>query len=138
MWWQQVLMGLMGLSAGFAVAGGLFALIIALGVVSRFAGKTHTAKYVFWYEDAIALGGILGNLVSVYEIAVPAGRIGVAIFGAFSGIFVGAWAMALTEIVNIIPIFTRRITLRRGMELIILSMAVGRTLGALLFFAQRW
>ena len=46
MWWQQTLLGLVGLSAGFAVAGGLFALIIALGVVSRFAGKTHTAKYV--------------------------------------------------------------------------------------------
>ena len=138
MWWQQILLGLMGLSAGFAVAGGLFALIIALGVVSRFAGKTHTAKYVFWYEDAIALGGILGNLMSIYNIAVPVGQIGVAIFGAFSGVFVGAWAMALTEIVNIIPIFTRRITLRRGIELIILSMALGRTLGALLFFAQRW
>ena len=66
------------------------------------------------------------------------GRIGAGIFGAFAGIFVGAWAMALTEIVNIIPIFTRRIALRRGMELIILSMALGRTLGALLFFAQRW
>ncbi|MCI8852611.1 MAG: stage V sporulation protein AB [Lachnospiraceae bacterium] len=138
MWWQQTLLGLVGLSAGFAVAGGLFALIIALGVVSRFAGKTHTAKYVFWYEDAIALGGILGNLVSVYEVTLPVGRIGAGIFGAFAGIFVGAWAMALTEIVNIIPIFTRRITLRRGMELIILSMALGRTLGALLFFAQRW
>lgn len=138
MWWQQTLLGLMGLSAGFAVAGGLFALIIALGVVSRFAGRTHTAKYVFWYEDAIALGGILGNLASVYQVALPVGRIGAGIFGTFAGIFVGAWAMALTEIVNIIPIFTRRITLRRGMELIILSMALGRTLGALLFFVQKW
>lgn len=138
MWWQQILFAITGLSAGFAVAGGMFALIIALGVVSRFAGKTHTAKYVFLYEDAVALGGILGNLMSVYRFTLPLGKVGAGIFGIFSGIFVGAWAMALTEIVNIIPIFTRRITLRRGMELIIFSMALGRSLGALLYYIQRW
>ena len=136
--WQQILMAITGLAAGFAVAGGLFALIIALGVVARVAGKTHTARYVFWYEDAVALGGILGNLMSVYQISLPVGSVGAGIFGIFAGIFVGAWSMALTEIVNIIPIFTRRITLRRGMELIIFSMAIGRTLGALLFYIQRW
>ena len=138
MWWQQIFMAVVGLSAGFGVAGGLFALIIALGVVSRFAGRTHTARYIFWYEDAVALGGIWGNLMSVYQLAIPLGSLGAGIFGAFAGIFVGAWAMALTEIVNIIPIFTRRITLRRGMELIIFSMALGRTLGALLYYAKRW
>lgn len=138
MWWHQILMALVGLSAGLSVASGLFALIIALGVVARFAGKTHTAKYVFLYEDAVALGGILGNLVSIYQIAPPLGRLGAGIFGAFAGVFVGAWAMALTEIVNIIPIFTRRITLRRGLELVVFGMALGRTLGALLYFVQRW
>lgn len=138
MWWQQILFAVTGLSAGFTVAGGLFALIIALGVVSRFAGKTHTAKYVFLYEDAVALGGILGNLISVYQFPLSLGKAGAGIFGIFAGIFVGAWAMALTEIVNIIPIFTRRLTLRRGMELIILTMALGRTLGALLYYIQRW
>lgn len=138
MWWQQVFMALVGLSAGTVVAGGIFALIIALGVIGRFAGWTHTAKYIFWYEDAVALGGILGNLISIYQFRLPVGQVGLGIMGLFIGIFVGAWAMALTEIVNIIPIFTRRILLRRGMELIILFMALGRSLGSLLFYLKRW
>jgi len=135
---KQILMAVVGTSAGFAVAGGIFALIIALGVVARFAGRTHTAKYIFLYEDVVALGGILGNLVSVYGFPIPVGTLGAGIFGTFTGIFVGVWAMALTEILNIIPIFTRRIALRRGMELIVFCMALGRTLGALLFFVKRW
>ena len=138
MWIKQLFLASVGFSCGLAVAGGLFALIIALGLVAEFADQTHTAKYIFWYEDAVALGGILGNLLSVYQISLPVGSVGAGIFGIFAGIFVGAWSMALTEIVNIIPIFTRRITLRRGMELIIFSMAIGRTLGALLFYIQRW
>ncbi len=133
MWIRQVIMGIVGLSSGFAVAGGMFAFLIALGVVSRFAGKTHTAKYILYYEDAAAIGGILGNLVSIYAFPVPVGMAGVVSFGLFSGIFTGAWAMALTEIVDAVPIFSRRIRLKTGLPWIILSMALGRTAGALVY-----
>lgn len=49
MWIKQIILGILGVSSGFAVAGGMFAFLIALGVVSRFAGKTHTAKYILYY-----------------------------------------------------------------------------------------
>ena len=133
MWIRQVILGIVGLSSGFAVAGGMFAFLIALGVVSRFAGKTHTAKYILYYEDAAAIGGILGNLVSIYAFPVPVGMAGVVSFGLFSGIFTGAWAMALTEIVDAVPIFSRRTRLKTGLPWIILSMALGRTAGALVY-----
>ena len=138
MWMKQIFMAAAGFSCGLAVAGGLFALIIALGLVAEFADQTHTAKHILLYEDAVAAGGILGNLMSVYRFIVPAGPVGVGIFGLFSGVFVGAWAMALTEIVNIVPIFTRRIDMRRGLALVIAVMALGRTAGALIFYYFRW
>ena len=37
MWAVQILLALIGLSAGIAVAGGLFAFIVELGVVADFA-----------------------------------------------------------------------------------------------------
>lgn len=134
MWSRQMFLGIFGLSSGFAVAGGLFALFIALGTISRFAGKTHTAKYIFYYEDAAALGGILGNLFSIYQFPVPVGMVGVVSFGLFAGIYTGAWSMALTEIVDTVPIFSRRIRLKTGMPWLILSMALGRSLGALVCY----
>ena len=138
MWMKQIFMAAAGFSCGLAVAGGLFALIIALGLVAEFADQTHTAKHILLYEDAVAAGGILGNLMSVYRFIVPAGPVGAGIFGLFSGVFVGAWAMALTEIVNIVPIFTRRIDMRRGLALVIAVMALGRTAGSLIFYYFRW
>lgn len=116
------------------MAGGLFALLIALGVISRFAGKTHTAQYIFYYEDATAIGGILGTIISIYQFPIPVGMVGVVFFGLFAGIFTGAWAMALTEIVDTIPIFSRRIRLKTGMPWIILAMALGRSTGALIYY----
>lgn len=131
MWIRMLFLpGLVGLASGLTVAGGMFALLIALGVVARFAGKTHTASWVLYYEDAAALGGILGNLFSVYQLRIPAGIAGVVLFGLFSGIFTGAWAMALTEIVDAVPVFTRRIHLKEGIPWLILAMALGRFFGA--------
>ena len=131
MWIRMIFLpGMVGLASGLAVAGGMFALLIALGVIARFAGKTNTASWVLYYEDAAALGGIFGNLFSLYQFRIPVGITGAALFGLFSGIFTGTWAMALTEIVDAVPVFTRRIHLKEGIPWLILAMALGRSLGA--------
>ena len=71
MWARQVILAVIGLSSGIAVAGGLFSFIIGLGVVSDFADRTHTGANVILYEEMIALGGILGNIMYVYQICIP-------------------------------------------------------------------
>ena len=55
-----------------------------------------------------------------------------AIFGFGAGIFVGAWAMALTEIIDTIPIFMRRLYLKKGLAVIVWALAIGRSAGSLL------
>ena len=49
--WTEWFLGFLGLTSGMAVAGGMFALLIALGVVARFAGKTHTARAVMEFRE---------------------------------------------------------------------------------------
>ena len=138
MWVAQVLMALIGLSAGAIVAGGLFGFIVSLGVVSDFADRTQTADKVLVYEDAVAVGGIVGNLLYTYRIVLPGISWGLGIFGLLAGIFVGCWAMALTEILNVFPIFTRRIHLTQGISYIILSIAIGKGIGSLVYYFNGW
>lgn len=138
MWIRQAALALLGLSAGVAVAGGLFSFIVGLGVVSEFADRTHTGNRILLYEESIALGGILGNLFSLYRIHLPHGGLLLAVFGVFAGIFVGCWSMALAEILNIFPIFIRRVKLLRAIPYIIAGMAVGKGIGAWVHFVNRW
>ena len=56
----------------------------------------------------------------------------------FFGIFLGGWILALAEIAKVFPVFVRRIKLSPGMSLVILSIAAGKTLGSLLYYAQGW
>ena len=129
---KYVLLVLFGLGAGGALAGGFFALLIALGIVSRFAHQTKTGQFLWLYEMALAAGGIFGTMWYLYSWKIPAGRVGLCIYGGLAGIFVGAWAMALTEIIDTIPIFMRRIYLKKGLVIIVWSLAIGHTMGSLL------
>ena len=138
MWAVQILMAVIGLSAGMVVAGGLFSFISGLGVISDFADRTHTGEYIMLYEDSVALGGILGNLFFIYQIEIPYGAWIDPVFGLFGGIFVGCWSMALAEILDVFPIFVRRVTLLRGIQYVILGVALGKGLGAFLFFFNRF
>ena len=138
MWIQQILLAAIGLSAGVAVAGGLFAFIVELGVIADFADRTHTGDRILLYEDSTALGGILGNFCYIFQIAVPAGAPGLGIFGIFAGMFVGCWSMALAEILNVFPVFMRRARIVRYVTAFIISLAIGKGLGAGLFFFKGW
>ncbi len=101
-------LALIGISAGMVVAGGVFSFIVELGVISDFADRTHTAKHILFYEDMVSAGAVLGNLFQIFEVHLPGRSIFLGIFGLFGGIFVGCWAMALAEILNVFPIFIVR------------------------------
>ena len=138
MWWGNLFLVLIGLSAGMVVAGGLFSFIVELGVIADFADRTHTANHILFYEDMVSLGAVFGNLFQVFELRMPGHGAFLTIFGLFGGIFVGCWAMALAEILNVFPIFMRRARIVRYLTVFVLMVALGKGLGAGLFFWKRW
>ena len=138
MWAREVLLAVIGLSAGLIVAGGLFAFIASLGVVSDIADRTHTGSKILLYEDATTVGGILGNLIFIYRIPIPGGTFFQIVFGLFTGIFVGCWALSLAETLNVFPIFIRRVKLVRCIPYIILGIAIGKGIGSLIYFFLGW
>lgn len=138
MWGKEILLAVIALSAGLVVAGGLFAFLASLGVVSDLADRTHTGEHILLYEDATVVGGTLGNLFFLYQLKIPGGVWLQGIFGLFVGLFVGCWAMSLAETLNVFPIFIRRIKLVQCVPYIILSVAIGKGIGSLIYFFLGW
>lgn len=127
---KNIVLVFIGLSAGLTVSGGVFAFITMIGIVTRLASRTNTAKYIRFYEDCIVAGGALGNIIFIFQWKLPIGIIGLIIFGLCSGIFVGCLAIALAEVLKAIPVFIKRINLTQGLPYIVLSIALGKGLGA--------
>lgn len=137
MYCKQLMMAVLGLTAGITTAGGVFALITSIGVIPRMAGKTHTGSCVQWYEMAVILGGTIGNIFYLWQITLHTNGIGICflfLYGLASGIYVGTLATALAEMLNTTAIFTRRMKLVGGFGTIVFCMALGKLLGSLVQF----
>lgn len=145
---------IVGISYGLLAAAGVFTVLVAVGLVPRFAGKLHTADKVVLYEEMVIFGTILGSFASIFP---EYGQFGAfllghfrtaaawwpfwgnviqGIFGIFAGMFIGCLALAIAEMLDSIPIFTRRISFRHGLGLAVLSMALGKLCGSLFYFCQ--
>lgn len=135
---QQIFLGFIGLCAGVIIAGGLTGLLIGLSIVPRYAGITHTADHILLYEDITLLGTVFGNLFYLFQWELPLGDPFLIFYGVFSGIFLGGWIMALAEMIDIFPIFARRIRFQKGLSLTILCVALGKTFGSLIYYYYGW
>ncbi len=141
-----------GASYGMLSSAGVFTVLVAVGLVPRFAGETHTAKKVVLYEEMVIFGTLTGCALSIFERYCQFGAwwqgrfpekmklllgIGVfwqAVYGLFAGMFIGCLALAIAEMLDSIPIMTRRICFRHGIGLAVLSMAAGKLCGSLFYF----
>ncbi len=149
---RSIFLIIVGTSYGLLAAAGVFTVLVAVGLVPRFAGKTHTAGKVFLYEEMVICGSITGGFLSLFPEFSQLGAflqgnfpgadlwwrlLGNAlqgIFGLFSGMFIGCLALAIAEMLDSIPIFARRVSFRHGLGLAVLSMAVGKLCGSLFYF----
>lgn len=152
MMFRYLLLIVMGISFGVLASAGVFTVLIAVGLIPRFAGKTHTNRYVFLYEEMVVFGTITGCILTIFGDYCQAaaffqerlpqyngiwdilGNGAMIFFGLFCGMFVGCLALAIAEMLDSIPIFTRRVSLRHGIGLVILAMAIAKLIGSICYF----
>ena len=131
---KYLLLIVLGFGSGIVVSGAVFAFIAIIGVVPRLAQKTCTTKYIKLYEEAIIFGGIFGTSTMLFDYYLPIGKFLVIMLSATIGIFYGCLAVSLAEILNVIPILTRRGRLTAGLKYFILAIALGKLLGSLMYY----
>lgn len=149
---KEMIIGFFGVSFGMMVAGGVFTVLFVVGLIPRFACKTSTARYEILYEEFIIAGSAVGCILSVFQFPYKIGEwmmklphsayqiltfVLLIIIGVFSGMFVGCLALALAEMLDSIPIFTRRIGFRHGLGIVVLAVAFGKLCGSLIYFCMR-
>ncbi|MCM1219511.1 MAG: stage V sporulation protein AB [Lachnospiraceae bacterium] len=158
MFLRQAVLAVIGVSAGLIVSAGVFTVLISVGLIPRFAGKMHVADKVFTLEEMVICGTLTGGFFSVFGDFGMVGRfvreralfgrateglwnlvstLFLIVFGVFAGIFVGCLALAIAEMLNTIPVFARRIGFRHGLGIAVLSVALGKLTGSILYFTKQ-
>ena len=56
------------------------------------------------------------------------------IYGLFAGMFIGLFVVSLAENIKVMPILVKRTGVAKGIGLIILSMALGKSVGHIIYY----
>lgn len=130
MWIKIIFLAIIGLSAGGAIAGAYVAFIASLGVYTRLEGWANSGRKILTTETLILLGTMFGNLITLYEIPLPVGQIGLAVCGILFGMFTGCLAAALADVVKLFPILCRRVGLRHNLPYVVAALGLGKAIGS--------
>ena len=122
-----------GLSSGIMVGAGVIALLILVGIIPRMAQISNTKGFISFYEKILIIGTLLGSFISIQNISISIGRIGVLILGLSYGIYIGFLSSGLAEILDYIPIVSRRLKIPTlYLKYIIISLLIGKVIGAMI------
>ena len=127
-----------GLSAGLVTAAAFVAFITMLGIFSKYAAKTKTAKNCILYENCLIIGIIIATLlqfffsynsVDINTPALPSHTLGISILaaiGLFGGIYIGFLIGGLSEVLNTFPIYARKTHIAQKLPYVIYALALGK------------
>lgn len=120
-----------GLAAGVAVGSGFVAFLTVLGIIPRLMQITKTQSYIRWYEIAIICGVVFSGWASLRDLTFQLSLLLLVPIGLLCGVFIGMLAAALTEVLNVLPILTKRIGLGEQLLILIMAIVLGKICGSL-------
>lgn len=121
---------IVGFSAGVSVGAGYVAFLTVLNIIPRLTQLTKV-RSVHYFESAVILGAIGGTISSLWDFSFGISPFILALMGAFSGVFNGMLAAALTEVLNVFPILAKRIGMQDRILYILMALVFGKIAGSL-------
>lgn len=132
---QNILISLaevvIGFAWGLAVGCGFVAFLTVLGIIPRLIQLTKTLHLVKVYTGCVILGTLMGTYLSFTNVSWSNPVILIVFWGLFHGIFNGMLAAALTEVLNVFPLLTKRIRLENKLITFMMAVVIGKIIGSL-------
>lgn len=125
---------LWGFSSGVAISTGIVAFITAIGIIPRLVMKAQISKYYYAIGTTIVLAATMGVIWGTEGVRFPLPKLLIGTLAFAFGIFVGCLAVAIAEVINVMPVMSRRLHMREGVYLFIIAFAIGKLIGALYYW----
>jgi stage V sporulation protein AB len=129
---RHLFVAMFGLGGGLVVGSGLVSLLIILDLIPRLAQLGNAYRQSLWFETAVTAGALFWTLADFmgWKLFMPS-RIALPIAGLLDGLFIGLLAAALTEVMNVLPILAKRMSLSKHIAALVWAMVLGKTAGSL-------
>lgn len=121
----------LGLASGIMIGAGFLSLLIVLGVIQRLIQLSGTKNLVNFFGGAVILGVLFGTYLSFTDTVWKTSSSWLIVLGLIQGIFNGMVAAALTEILNVFPLLSKRIGMQQYIYWLLMAVVFGKISGSL-------
>lgn len=122
---------ILGFASGIAVGAGFVAVLTMLGIIPRLVQLSRSNDSIKLYTAATVIGAIVGTFLSFTTMTFYLPNLFLMLWGLCHGLFIGMIAAALTEVLNVYPIITKRIGLYDHLLYLIMAIVFGKIFGSL-------
>ena len=119
-----------GLTAGSAAA----AFLALLEVIPRLMQISDTRNYIKLYQGVLTFGFVLFTLIYFTEFHLNLSKYVAIPAGLLYGMFIGIFASALAEVLNVIPVLAKKLKLRDHLVYVIYTLMAGKVIGSIFYW----
>lgn len=126
-----IVLVLISFAGGFTVGSAFVALLIVLDLIPRLVQLTRAYRRSAWFESGILAGAVYWSSADLFGWGFALPKAVLLIPAIFQGLFVGMFAAALTEVLNVLPILAKRLRLKPYLFSLLLALVLGKLTGSL-------
>lgn len=125
---------LIAFGGGVTVGTATSAFISILLIVPRLAQITDTREKIHIYRITLVISSILAILAYFFKVPLYLPKIVTIPIGLFLGIFTGLLSSALAEVLNVIPVLSKRLKIKDSLKYVVWALLAGKVAGSLVFW----
>lgn len=122
---------MIGFASGIAVGGGFVAIITVLGIIPRLIQLTQSDHLIKVFVGCTIFGSLFGTYLSFTNVTFQEPVVLLILWGIFHGMFNGMLAAALTEVLNVFPILSKRLGINHYLLYLLMAIVFGKVFGSL-------
>lgn len=122
---------IIGFASGLAVGSGFIAFLMVLGVIPRLMQLSNSKQLINVYGPCVIAGSLFGVYLSFTNTTWDQPLLVLTMWGLFHGVFIGMLAAALTEVLNVFPILSKRIGVDTQLLWLLMAIVFGKIVGSL-------
>lgn len=122
---------IIGFSSGIIIGSAFIALLTFLGIIPRLIQLSETNHLVRFYAFPLVTGTLMGTWMTFTSATYGFSAWLLVVWGLVQGVFNGMLAAALVEVLNVLPILSRRLGLGDYMRILLMAVVFGKIIGSL-------
>lgn len=131
---KYLILILISFGGGITVGTATAAFISILQIVPRLIQISNTRDRVNLYQSIIIISFILSIIIYFNDFSLGLPRVVAVPIGFAYGIFTGLLSSALAEVLNVIPILSKKLKVKDSLRYIIWALMSGKVVGSLIYW----